>query len=65
MRIEPTAAPIITPAVTPPPEQSNSQNSYTIAVLGDSMIQTLGAEMWHLKTALKNYYPRAKFNLLN
>ncbi len=60
-RVEPT----ITPTIPPPLPQSNNKNSYTIAVLGDSMVQTLGEEMWHLKTALKQYYPLAKFNLLN
>lgn len=37
----------------------------TIALIGDSMIQTLGDDVPSLNTALQKYYPRTKFNLLN
>ena len=36
----------------------------TIALLGDSMIDTLG-ELKFLKTALKNFYPNQVFNIIN
>jgi len=37
----------------------------TIAVLGDSMIDTLTPSLPQLQTALQEYYPTTKFNLLN
>lgn len=38
---------------------------YTIAVLGDSMIDTLGQSIPHLETSLIRYFPNKKFNILN
>ncbi|MBI3384945.1 SGNH/GDSL hydrolase family protein [Candidatus Gottesmanbacteria bacterium] len=63
----PTPEPISSSPSPVPPISPNSPTikSYTIAVLGDSMVETLGQEMWHLKTALHQYYPYAHFNLLN
>jgi hypothetical protein len=37
----------------------------TIAILGDSMINTLTPNLPQLQTALQKYYPNIKFNLLN
>ena len=41
------------------------KKSYTIALLGDSMIDTLGPGIPALQTDLKNIYPNANFTLLN
>lgn len=42
-----------------------SKSSYTIAVLGDSMVDTLGPGVPHLVDALKNIYPRTTFTIYN
>jgi hypothetical protein len=39
--------------------------TYTIAVLGDSMVDVLQPEMPQLASALKKFYPQAQFKLLN
>lgn len=45
---------------------SNSESkTYTIAVFGDSMIDTLGPKIPTLETALKVYYPHHNFKILN
>ncbi|OGG23157.1 hypothetical protein A3E42_03375 [Candidatus Gottesmanbacteria bacterium RIFCSPHIGHO2_12_FULL_40_13] len=41
------------------------KNSYTIALLGDSMTDTLGENLPHLAQILKENYPRHNFTLLN
>jgi lysophospholipase L1-like esterase len=41
------------------------KQSYTIALLGDSMIDTLGTGVPALQTVLKTMYPRTPFTLLN
>ena len=50
-------------------ESEISQSEITpylkVAVLGDSMIQTMGEGLPHLNSALKKYYPEANFTLLN
>lgn len=38
---------------------------YTIAILGDSMIDVMQPELPQLASALKNFYPHAQFKLLN
>lgn len=38
---------------------------YTIAVLGDSMIDTLGPNAPQLETSLKKYFPSKKFYIIN
>src|SRR3972149_830689 len=50
-----------TPVLLPP----LSKKSYTIALIGDSMIDTLGFDLPHLAAALKKLYPTTQFNLLN
>lgn len=55
---------IATPTVTPQFVGGDGQ-VYTIALLGDSMIQTLGVDIPALSSALQKYYPAVKFNLLN
>lgn len=44
---------------------SATGKNYRVAVLGDSMIQTMGEGLPHLTSALKKYYPEANFTLLN
>lgn len=38
---------------------------YTVAVLGDSMIDTLGENIPQLETSLTRYFPNKKFSILN
>jgi len=45
--------------------QSNQSGSYTIAVLGDSMIDVMQPGLPQLTKALKKFYPQAQFQLLN
>ena len=49
---------------TAPPASSNKRQ-LTIAVLGDSMVDTMGEYLPYIDSALKNYYPNYFFNLLN
>jgi hypothetical protein len=42
-----------------------NQQVITIAVLGDSMIDTLGASIPALETALNQYFPGKKFKIIN
>lgn len=50
-------------------EQSSLINlidkSVTIAIFGDSMVDTMGTGLPYLESALKQYYPQAQFKLLN
>jgi hypothetical protein len=55
--------PIIT--VTPSPPPLTSGKTVTIAVLGDSMIDTLQPGLPQMINALRQYYPGRKFRLLN
>lgn len=48
----------------PPPLKPHKKN-YTIAVLGDSMVDTLGLGLPHLGKSLAEFYPGVKFTLLN
>lgn len=52
----------ITPTPTP---LAHRKNNYTIAVLGDSMVDTLGPGVPHLKDRLSKLYPGVSFNILN
>ena len=42
-----------------------AKSSYTIAILGDSMTDTLGKDLPHLSSLLKQNYPHKNFVLLN
>lgn len=42
-----------------------TKGTYTIALLGDSMIDVMQPELPQLASALKKYYPQAQFKLLN
>lgn len=49
----------------PNPPLSESAPLYTIALLGDSMIDTLGRHVLSLQDALHRYYPNYRFHILN
>lgn len=53
-----------TPQTTANPLRTRKQ-SYTIALVGDSMIDTLGSDLKELGGELKKSYPRVNFRLLN
>ena len=46
-------------------QSSTTTKTITIAVLGDSMIDTLGAQIPSLNSALQSLYPNVKFKILN
>lgn len=54
-----------TPTPSPPQNIGGEGKMITIAVLGDSMIDTLGSDLPQLQTSLNKYFPTHKFNLLN
>lgn len=58
------AAPTPTPTPTPTPRPTRKK-SFTIALLGDSMIDTLGPDVPALKSKLSSPYPGISFQLLN
>ena len=53
-----------TPTPTPTPRPTRKK-SFTIALLGDSMIDTLGPDVPALKSKLSSLYPGVAFQLLN
>ncbi len=53
-----------TPTPTPVTYRARSKH-YTIALLGDSMIDTLGPAVPNLKNKLSALYPQTKFTILN
>jgi lysophospholipase L1-like esterase len=58
----------VTTIVTPQPIPKNVGGEgkvITIALLGDSMVDTLGSDLLALKLALQQYFPTTVFNLLN
>ena len=70
----PTATPTAEPTVIPTPiesgqvpipEKSHSKNSYSIAVYGDSMVDTMGERLEYLEHKLKSLYPSVNFTLYN
>ncbi len=66
---EPTPTITVTPSPTPIKEaqitRSTRKSSYTIAILGDSMVDTLGPEFPALKDKLKALYPATSFTIIN
>ena len=55
-----------TPSATPtPPPHTTNKKSYTIAFLGDSMIDTMGPGLPAVQSRLHGLYPATNFNLLN
>lgn len=45
--------------------ENPKKNAWTIALLGDSMTDTLGRELYHLRTLLTKAYPDYTFKLIN
>lgn len=58
----PTPTPTITPTPTPLPTK---KDAYTISLLGDSMVDTLGPTLHHLHDTLKEIYPNVTFTMHN
>jgi lysophospholipase L1-like esterase len=44
---------------------TKTQGPVTIAIVGDSMVDTLGRDLFSLSLSLSQYYPKVTFNLLN
>ena len=67
MQISSTLAP--TPTFTPTPIHipfvTLRKASYSIAIFGDSMVDTMGENLEYLQKVLANKYPQTKFNLYN
>jgi len=61
--ISPT--PTIPLAVSPTDSPKHRKNNYTIAVLGDSMVDTLGVDLMDLKNRLLIDHPGVTFSLYN
>lgn len=59
------ASPSAAPTPTPIAARQSRQKHYAIALLGDSMIDTLGPDVPHLKNKLLSYYPATTFTILN
>ncbi|KXK08778.1 MAG: GDSL-like Lipase/Acylhydrolase [Microgenomates bacterium OLB22] len=47
------------------PTFTTPKSSYRIAIIGDSMVDTMGERMEYLEAALKARYPRTQFELYN
>ncbi|MFH0750118.1 MAG: SGNH/GDSL hydrolase family protein [Candidatus Gottesmanbacteria bacterium] len=67
---EPFIGPIMaavspTPTPQPKPIRKTKQQTVTVALLGDSMMDTLGSDAPHLKNALKKIYPGTTFIIKN
>ena len=68
----PSPSPTLT-ILSPSPSQLNpipsplnpAKSFYTIAIIGDSMVDTMGEVLEYLDSALKNKYPQSKFLLYN
>ena len=61
-------SPILTPTLTPTPTPTPfvlKKASYTIAIFGDSMVDTMGENLEYLQEVLVKKYPATKFNLYN
>lgn len=54
-----------TPEAQPTPKATAGKHSYTIAFLGDSMIDTMGPDLPAVADDLKATYPATNFTLLN
>jgi hypothetical protein len=64
--IEPTPPPVVAPSPTPQPETRRAKKSaVTIALLGDSMMDTMGPDAPALKSLLSKTYPGTEFTIKN
>lgn len=67
----PSATPTLIPSPTQEPTPTQvpskpySKNSYSIAVYGDSMVDTMGERLEYLEHSLKRLYPSVNFTLYN
>lgn len=63
----PTTVPPTTPSPAPPSPTPIHlpKNSYTVAIIGDSMVDTMGEKLEYLEHALTKKYPETKFTLYN
>lgn len=57
-------SPTINPTVVPTPIVLK-KSSYSIAIFGDSMVDTMGEKLEYLQETLSKKYPQTKFNLYN
>jgi len=57
--------PTSTPASPAPTTIKLGKNSYSIAIIGDSMVDTMGERLEYLEHALKKKYPQTSFTLYN
>jgi lysophospholipase L1-like esterase len=60
-----TPTPIPSPTPSPFPTRTAKKNNFTIALLGDSMIDTLGNDLNILKQLLNKTYPQVNFTMKN
>ena len=67
-------SPTLTPALTPSPIPLSTpiltpiilkKTSYSIAIFGDSMVDTMGEKLEYLQETLGKKYPQTKFDLYN
>ena len=63
--VSPTLTPTLTSTLTPTPFIVLKKASYTIAIFGDSMVDTMGEKLEYLQKILSHKYPQTKFNLYN
>lgn len=63
--IAPTLIPTLTPTLTPTRSIVLKKASYTVAIFGDSMVDTMGEKLEYLQKILAHKYPQTKFNLYN
>lgn len=56
---------IDTPTATPNTNIPLKKSEYSIAVYGDSMVDTMGEKLDYLQNSLKSKYPNTKFDLYN
>ena len=66
------ASPLVTATLRPSPTVSEasssirlSKSAYSIAIFGDSMVDTMGENLEYLQKSLKSKYPLTRFNLYN
>ncbi len=60
-----TAMPTTDPIPTPSPSPTLSKDHYKIAIVGDSMVETMGDNLEYLATALNEKYPDTEFEMYN
>ncbi len=67
LKQKPTAKTKVLGTKTPQetPQETPRSSSYTIALLGDSMIDVMQPELPQLKSALQALYPQTEFKLIN